>query len=153
MKITAIQTIIEWDADRGCSCIINPGESGEASDALAKRLIDEGVATELEITANILDENGEPINVPETNSLEPAPLKITDAERATLPQLDHDGNGEPGGSEPHEPPALSGKNKADLTAIAKAEGVTLDDGMTNAQIVAAIEEARAAASDDNAPPA
>lgn len=39
--------------------------------------------------------------------------------------LDRDENGAPGGSKPAEPPALSGKTKAELTAIAEAEGVTL----------------------------
>lgn len=73
--------------------------------------------------------------------------RIADA----LPQLDHDGNGEPGGSEPHEPPALTGKNKAELLAIAEAEGVEADETMTNKAIVEAIETARAPA--DDAPPA
>lgn len=39
--------------------------------------------------------------------------------------LDHDGDGEPGGSLPHEPPALSGKTKAELLAIAQNEGVDI----------------------------
>lgn len=68
-----------------------------------------------------------------------------------LSQLDHDGNGEPGGSEPHEPPALTGKNKAELLAIAEAEGVDIAEGATNAQIIEAIEAARAA--DDEGAPA
>lgn len=36
-------------------------------------------------------------------------------------------------------PALSGKNKAELLAIAEAEGVTIEDGATNADIVSAVE--------------
>lgn len=47
-------------------------------------------------------------------------------------------------------PALTGKNKADLLAIAAAESVTIADGATNAEIVTAIEAARTEA---NAPPA
>lgn len=58
--------------------------------------------------------------------------------------LDHDHDGEPGGSEPHVPPALTGKNKAELLAIAAEEGVTVEDGAKNADIVAAIELAREA---------
>ena len=59
-----------------------------------------------------------------------------------LPQLDHDSSGAAGGSEPHDPPALTGKNKAALLAIAEAEGVAIEDGATNAAIVEAIEAAR-----------
>lgn len=40
------------------------------------------------------------------------------------------------------PPALTGKNKAQLLEIAEAEGVTVEDGATNADIVAAIELGR-----------
>lgn len=65
-----------------------------------------------------------------------------------LPQLDHDGDGDAGGSMPHEPPALSGLKKAELLEVAAAEGVTADESMTNAQITEAIEAARAAAADD-----
>jgi hypothetical protein len=72
---------------------------------------------------------------------------------ADLSQLDHDDDGEPGGSLPDEPPALSGKNKAELTAIAQAEGVELAEGATNAQIVEAIEAKRAETADDGAPAA
>lgn len=68
-----------------------------------------------------------------------------------LPQLDHDHDGAPGGSEPHDPPALTGKNKVALLAIADAEGVAIEDGATNAQIVAAIEAGRSA--DEGGPPA
>lgn len=65
--------------------------------------------------------------------------------RARLAKLDQDGDGNPGGSNPAEPPSLTGKNKADLLAIAAAEGVTVEDGATNGQIVDAIEKKRAAA--------
>lgn len=73
-----------------------------------------------------------------------------------IPQLDHDGDGEGGGSLPHDPPALTGKNKAALLAIADAEGVAIEDGATNAAIVDAIEAARAEPADEadeEAPPA
>lgn len=65
--------------------------------------------------------------------------------RARLAKLDADGDGNPGGSKPADPPALTGKNKAELLEIAKAEGVTVEDGATNGQIVDAIEKKRAAA--------
>lgn len=53
--------------------------------------------------------------------------------------LDHDADGEKGGSEVRKPPALSGKSKPALIDIAKVEGVTLEDDMTAADIRAAIE--------------
>jgi hypothetical protein len=56
--------------------------------------------------------------------------------------FDHDGDGEAGGSKPAEPPSLSGKNKAELQKIATAEGVTFDEGMTNAQLTEAIAAKR-----------
>lgn len=64
MKITAISQIIDWDAERGCSVILNPGETGEIGDRLGQQKIDAGEAEEVD----------------------------------ALPQLDHDGDGEPGGS-------------------------------------------------------
>lgn len=39
-------------------------------------------------------------------------------------------------------PSLSGKTKAELLAIAEAEGVTVEDGASNADIVKAIEAHR-----------
>ncbi|MBB4859636.1 hypothetical protein HNO88_002965 [Novosphingobium chloroacetimidivorans] len=65
--------------------------------------------------------------------------------------FDHDGDGTAGGSRPYDPPALTGKNKAELLAIAEAEGVTIEDGATNAAIIEAIEAARAG--EDEAPAA
>ena len=58
--------------------------------------------------------------------------------------LDRDNDGKPGGSLPIEPPTLKGKNKAALLAIAETEGVTIPADAKNADIVAAIEAARAA---------
>lgn len=73
------------------------------------------------------------------------------ADGTDKPQLDHDGNGEAGGDLPDDPPALTGKNKAELLAIAEAEGVEVEDGATNEQIREAIEAAREGG--DEAPPA
>lgn len=56
--------------------------------------------------------------------------------------LDHDDDGKKGGSKSADPVALSGKNKAELLDIAKAEGVEIEDGATNDDIKAAIELAR-----------
>jgi len=112
MQITAINTIIQWDANR--MVIINPDETDELSDALALEEIAGGNAV-----------------------------------KADADPLDHDHNGGKGGSEPDDPPALSGKTKAELIAIAEGEGVALEDGMTNKAIVEAIEAARTA--DDEAP--
>lgn len=58
--------------------------------------------------------------------------------------FDHDGDGKDGGSKPKDPPSLSGMNKAELLDQAKAEGVTVKDGATNAEIAEAIEAKRAA---------
>lgn len=61
-----------------------------------------------------------------------------------LAQLDHDDDGEPGGSIPNDLPALTGKNKAQLLEIADAEGVEVADSTKNADIIAAIEAKRIA---------
>lgn len=63
------------------------------------------------------------------------------------PQLDHDNDGSAGGSLLNEPVSLTGKNKADLLKIAEDEGVTVEDGATNKEIVAAIEAKRAEPAD------
>lgn len=62
--------------------------------------------------------------------------------------LDLDDDGAAGGSRENEPPVLKGKNKAQLLAIASAEGADVSDATTNADIVAAIELNREAAGDD-----
>lgn len=61
-------------------------------------------------------------------------LTVTEAD-----PLDHDGNGEKGGSLPNAPVGLSGKNKAELIAIATAEGAEIEDTMTVADLKSAIE--------------
>jgi len=57
--------------------------------------------------------------------LDPAPPELAEKAGADLQQLDHDGDGKPGGSKPHEPPALSGLDRAQLEAEAEAEGVDI----------------------------
>ncbi len=61
---------------------------------------------------------------------------------AKLAAFDRDGNGNPGGSKTDDLPGLTGKNKAELLEIAKAENVEVEEGATNADIVSAIELAR-----------
>lgn len=56
--------------------------------------------------------------------------------------LDRDGDGAAGGSRENEPPALTGRNKADLLEIAANEGVVVPEGATNKEIVALIESVR-----------
>jgi hypothetical protein len=58
------------------------------------------------------------------------PADVIETDGSDLPQLAND------------PPALAGKNKAHLLEIAAAEGVTIEEGATNADIVAAIELGR-----------
>jgi hypothetical protein len=58
--------------------------------------------------------------------------------------LDHDEDGEKGGSNPDEPVSLSRKTKAELLEIATAEGVAdVSDENTVDEIKAAIEAKRA----------
>jgi len=78
-----------------------------------------------------------------------AELEEADKQIAELTPPENEG----GDSAPQDPPALTGKNKADLLAIAEAEGVTVADGATNAQIVEAIEAKRAEGDEGDAPPA
>lgn len=71
---------------------------------------------------------------------------------SSLQQLDHDGDGQPGGSLPHEPPALSGMTKAQLAEQAIAEGIIVEQikgtgangNVLADDIKAAIEAKRAA---------
>lgn len=80
-----------------------------------------------------------------------ADFDLTDAELADAiatgwfapaDPLDHDADGEKGGSLPKRPPALTGKSKAELLEIASVEAPEADETMTITQIKAAIESAR-----------
>lgn len=79
------------------------------------------------------------------------PSTDVDGEGDDLSQLDHDDNGEAGGSKPKDPPSLTNKNKSQLRAIAADEEVTktlagddITETTENKDIVAAIEAKRAA---------
>lgn len=84
----------------------------------------------------------------EGGDLPPQPVDL--AKR--LQQFDHDKDGQPGGSLPHDPPALSEMTRAELNDQAKIEGVDLASiagtGKNGAVIMAdirnAIEAKRAA---------
>lgn len=82
----------------------------------------------------------EPVKVDETTDMGRRLVGNPDFELAD--PLDHDGNGEKGGSLPDVPVSLTNKNKAELLAIAADEGAEADESMTNAQIKAAIEAGR-----------
>lgn len=45
MKIKAIDSIIEWDAERGRMAVLNPGDTDEVGDTLGATLIEDGRAT------------------------------------------------------------------------------------------------------------
>lgn len=74
----------------------------------------------------------------------------TPPERAARDAFDHDGDGNPGGSKPQDPPALSGMTRAELEAQAAKEGVDLEaiegtgasGNVRNDDIKAAIEAKR-----------
>lgn len=91
MKIKAVSTIIEWDGAR--MVILNPGDEDTVDDAFGQVQVDAGKAINLDVLGTLSG-----IEPAESTSLEPQPLAISDAERAHLPQLDHDGDGAPGGS-------------------------------------------------------
>lgn len=102
-----------------------------------------------------------PEGLVEINPAEAEPRVAEGGDEAELPappsslsQLDRDGDGQPGGSKPADPPALSGMRKDDLIAQAEAEGILIEQikgtgangNVVADDIRAAIEAKRAAAS-------
>ncbi len=79
-----------------------------------------------------------------TSRAEKAEAEASDL-RGKLAAFDRDGDGKTGGAAKQNPPALTGKNKAELVEIANSEGVEIEDGSTNEDIRSAIELAREAA--------
>lgn len=108
MKIKATSAIIEWDGAR--MVILNPGDEDTVDDAFGQVQVDAGKAINLDVLGTLSG-----IEPAESTSLEPQPLAISDAERAHLPQLDHDGDGAPGG------------DTGDDVALYSTDGFTLTD--------------------------
>lgn len=118
----------------GSTVWLEPGQSGDIDkDDIAGPLPD-------------LGDPNQAIDTATDDKARVAELEAENAElRAKLAAFDPDGDGKAGGSAPKSPPALSGKSKADLLAIAADEGVEIEDGATNDDIKATIELAREAA--------
>lgn len=91
MKIKAISAIIEWDGTR--MVILNPGDEDTVDDAFGWVQVDAGKAIAIEDVLGTLSG----VAYVDSTSLEPQPLILSDEDRARLPQLDHDGDGAPGG--------------------------------------------------------
>ena len=85
---------------------------------------------------------GEPVEVPASD--EDTCRRLRGSREFESDPFDHDHDGKPGGSLPDSPVSLTNKNKAQLLEIAAAEGVEIEEGATNPQIVEAIEAARKA---------
>lgn len=109
--------------DDGRMKVFNPGTEGEiVNETLARQYVEADIA-------EAVDEE----------------IEVEVETEAAADPLDHDHDGAPGGSLPHDPPALSGMKKAELIAQADLEHVPLEAGWTNAQIIEAIEANRASA--------
>lgn len=138
---------------------VNPGKTAEADDFAEEWFVPVGGEPEgfssvgdltvaelvdLAIKEGVIDDVGR-FKVELTKAIEAKRVAdimgVSEGEDASG-TFDHDGNGEDGGSKPNDPPALSGKNKADLLAIAEAENVAIEAGATNDDIKTAIELAR-----------
>lgn len=72
---------------------------------------------------------------------ETGPLEVSEAELRSMRSTGYfEISGGP--ADDGKPVSLTGKTKAEMLDIAKDEGVTIEDGATNADIVSAIELAR-----------
>lgn len=130
MKIEAIEPIIEWDARRHQMAVINPGATGDVSDELGQSLIASGRA------------------------------KDPTWEKPAKPQLDHDGDGKPGGSMAgaESSAALGAARKRYKAAVGKQSGPKWDVATIEAKLAEflaanppAADDGGAGAEDDGAP--
>lgn len=132
----------------GSYVMIEPGQAktvpGDKIKKLASDLIEVSPA---EAEPGLVAEGGDDAELP-------APPSSISTIDGSLAQLDHDGDGKPGGSLPVDPPSLFGMRKDDLIAQAEAEGILTEQIKgtgANGDVVAddiraAIEAKRAAAS-------
>jgi len=90
MKIKALST---FTAFTGQMEVFNAGDEGELPDVIAQGYVEGGFAIAIEDVLGTLSG----IEPTASTSLEPQPLILSDEDRARLPQLDHDGDGAPGG--------------------------------------------------------
>ncbi len=97
MFVKATKQIIDWDAEAGASIILNVGDTATLSDAMLERYKGSYEPAEQPSLADMCAQIVAELDAGDPNG-EPEPLAITDDERAALPQLDHDGDGAPGGS-------------------------------------------------------
>lgn len=108
----------------------------------------ENAQNDSEITPEVIEDQPSieepPVEEPSTEEEEPAVVNdqpVLDEEEPELPQLDHDNNGEPGGSLPDEERGLE-----ELKAEAEKLGVEVDGRWGEKRLEKEIEKAKAARS-------
>lgn len=97
MFIKATKQIIDWDSEAGASVILNVGDTATLSATMLDRHAGSYEPAEAPTLADMCAQIVAELDAGDPNG-EPEPLALSEDERAALPQLDHDGDGEPGGS-------------------------------------------------------